>query len=107
MGGGYEELYAIRQTSYGGYILGGTSGSDISGEKTGYQHGGGDVWIVKLDKTVGGNDRDGINAIRQTSDGGDILGCFSYSGISGEKTDALRGESGFWVVKPDPAIERE
>ncbi|MBL0343179.1 MAG: hypothetical protein IPP71_21340 [Bacteroidetes bacterium] len=48
-GSGYEELRSIQQTSDGGYILAGWSGSNISGDKTENSNGGVDFWIIKTD----------------------------------------------------------
>ncbi|MBK9638387.1 MAG: hypothetical protein IPO63_11420 [Bacteroidetes bacterium] len=40
---------SIQQTRDGGYILGGDSASNISGDKTENSLGGYDYWIVKID----------------------------------------------------------
>ncbi|MBK8415884.1 MAG: hypothetical protein IPL22_16125 [Bacteroidetes bacterium] len=76
-------------------FLGGTSYSNISGDKTENSNGGYDYWIVKTDSlgviqwqnTIGGSDKDELLSIVQTSDGGYILGGFSDSNISGDKTE--------------------
>ena len=107
-----DDLTSLQQTSDGGYILGGGSFSNISGEKTENSKGVEDFWIVKLnskgkvqfDKTIGGSETDQVNALQQTSDGGFILGGHSFSDISGDKTENRRGSNGFpdyWVVKLD------
>ncbi len=57
---------SIAQTADGGYILGGISSSNISGDKTENSNGDWDFWIVKTDSlgviqwqnTIGGNDKD-------------------------------------------------
>jgi len=108
-GNGTDAFYSIQQTADGGYILGGRSGSDISGDKTENSLGGFDYWVVKLDatgniqwqNTIGGNDYDAIYSLHQTSDGGYILGGYSDSNISGDKTEISLGGSDFWVVKLD------
>jgi len=48
--GGTDEdwLYSIQQTSDEGYILGGCSKSNTSGDKTENSNGGEDYWIVKI-----------------------------------------------------------
>ncbi len=112
-------MESIQQTSDGGYILGGWSKSDISGDKTEDSHGPydpllplhdrWDYWVVKLDgsgnviwdKTIGGESTEYLYSVQQTSDGGYILGGLSKSGISGEKTEANIGDSDYWVVKLD------
>ncbi len=49
--GGNNADYAtsIQQTTDGGYIISGTSGSSANGDVSGTNHGNGDYWIVKLD----------------------------------------------------------
>jgi len=110
IGGNYWDLLmALQQTTDGGYILGGESNSDLSGEKTAAGRGDYDYWIVKLnsngviewDKTIGGSARDELYALRQTTDGGYIMGGESYSGVSGEKTGKSKGSSDYWIVKLD------
>lgn len=100
----------IKQTSDGGYILGGSSNSVISGDKTENNNGGYDYWIIKLDNagtiqwqnTIGGDNNDYLTSIIQTFDGGYFVGGFSYSNISGDKTEAtigLVGAGDYWVIK--------
>lgn len=112
IGGDYvDDLSSLRQTSDGGFILGGSSASAKSGEKTENSRGENDYWIVKLDKTgniqwdktIGGNSDDKLSAIRQTADKGFILGGFSESDKSGEKTEDGRGYGDYWIVKLDSA----
>ena len=105
----------IELTSDGGYIIVGNSLSDISGDKTencrkplipdGMTIG--DGWVVKLDavgtiqwqRTIGGEHLDGFSSIKQTNDGGYIMGGRSNSNISFEKSEDSRGSDDFWVVK--------
>ncbi|QMU31044.1 T9SS type A sorting domain-containing protein [Adhaeribacter radiodurans] len=106
-GSGNDYLYSVRQTSDGGYILGGWSDSGIGGNKTQANKGESDYWVVKLnangsqlwDKTFGGNQADELAALEQTNDGGYILGGFSSSGISGDKSQNSRGFKDYWVIK--------
>jgi hypothetical protein len=44
----------LQKTSDGGYLLGGTSSSFISGDKTQASRGGSDIWLVKLSSGVTG-----------------------------------------------------
>src|SRR6478735_7588084 len=61
-----DNLYSLQQTSDGGYIIGGTSLSDIGGNKTSMSKGATDYWVLKLDNTgnklwekaFGGNSED-------------------------------------------------
>ncbi|HNI43322.1 MAG TPA: PKD domain-containing protein, partial [Chitinophagales bacterium] len=107
IGGNYEDyLESIEQTADGGYILGGYSSSGISGDKTEISQSG-DYWVVKLaatgtiewQNTIGGSNEDYLKSIEQTTDGGYILGGYSKSGISGDKTVASKGGYDYWVVK--------
>jgi hypothetical protein len=106
-GSSSDYLYSIEQTLDGGYILGGDSFSGISGDKTEASLGGTDYWIVKLNSTgaivgqntIGGSSYDYLRSIQQTADGGSILGGFSDSGISGDKTEASQGLTDYWVIK--------
>lgn len=106
-------------TSDGGYLLGGSSGSPISGDKTEVKNGScfyddygdyfctSDYWIVKVDafgykewdRTFGGSDYDDLNALEHTSDGGYLLGGYSGSNISKDKTEPSKGAADFWVIK--------
>src|SRR5215471_12449963 len=99
-GSDIDIMECLQQTNDGGYILGGISQSNISGEKTQNSQGRADYWVVKLDnsgniqfdKTIGGSDYDKLVAIQQTTDGGFILGGWSYSNKSGDKSESSRGE---------------
>jgi hypothetical protein len=104
-----DYLSSLQQTSDGGYILGGFSFSGISGDKTQASQGNDDYWIVKTDANgtkqgdarFGGSDNDYLSSLQQTADGGYILGGYSASGISGDKTQKSRGDYDYWIVKTD------
>ncbi|MBL7914957.1 MAG: T9SS type A sorting domain-containing protein [Bacteroidia bacterium] len=110
-GSSIDNLISILQTTDGGYLLGGNSLSNISGDKTENSMGASDFWIVKTDSTgniqwqntIGGTAKDDLHSIEQTSDGGLILGGSSYSDISGDKTENGSGGRDFWIVKIDSA----
>jgi IPT/TIG domain len=117
-----DALASLQQTSDGGYILGGSSFSGLSDDKTAGNKGQCDVafctndyWIVKLDadgnkvwdKTLGGDQTDFLAVVLQTGDGGYLLGGYSNSGISGDKTADSRGSYDFWVVKLNAAGDKE
>ncbi|RDC64872.1 T9SS type A sorting domain-containing protein [Adhaeribacter pallidiroseus] len=108
IGGSAEDKLAVMQkTKDGGYILGGSSKSGVSGDKTQASKGELDFWIVKLkadgriewNKTLGGSKSDQLKALQQTQDGGYILGGTSSSSISGDKSQAGKGQADYWVIK--------
>jgi hypothetical protein len=108
-GSGDDWLYVVQITSDGGYILGGTSDSEISGDKSLASKGGKDYWVIKLDangnkeweRTIGGNNLDWLRCLVQTPDKSFILGGTSWSDISGDKSQASKGNSDIWLVKID------
>lgn len=97
-------------TSDGGFVLVGSSASNVSGDKTQPCRGIFDLWIIKLDaagnkqwdRTLGGSGNDGAGALVLTSDGGYLIGGVSNSGVSGEKSQPfLGGWHDCWLVKLD------
>ncbi len=108
-----DVVYSLQQTSDGGYILGGYSNSNASGEKSENSRGGIDAWIVKMDasgnlmwdKTYGGSGDDFLTSIKETLDGGFIVGMGSNSNISGDKSENSRGGTDFWILKLNAAGE--
>lgn len=56
---------------------------------------------ILWERTFGGNEVDVARAARPTSDGGFIVGGYSYSEISGTKTASSHGAGDFWLVKLD------
>ena len=104
-------LYTIVPSGDGGFLLGGLSLSGISGNKSTAAFGGGDYWLVKVDaagnklwdRSYGGTAADLLLSIVPAGDGGFLLGGYSSSGISGNKTNANFGMEDFWVIKIDSA----
>ena len=110
--GGWEDdfLYSISQTDDHGFIVGGHSESYVSGDKTESSISGSpDYWVIKLDSVgniiwqnnIGGTSLDYLCSTKQTADGGYILGGYSASGISGDKTEASLGSYDLWIIKLD------
>ena len=108
--GGNEQDYLndIIETEDGGALIGGSSISGISGNKSELNYGiGSDYWIIKLDpsgniewqNTIGGDQGDGLISIFKTNDSAYMLGGFSYSGISEDKTEINIGFNDFWIIK--------
>ncbi len=114
-GNEFETLRSIKQTADGGYVIGGSSQSDTNGDKSESCRGGYDYWVVKLhadgskawDKTFGGNAEDILNSIQQTTDGGYILGGYSSSNASEDKTDNAKGKNDYWIIKLNASGSKE
>ncbi|MDQ4141511.1 MAG: T9SS type A sorting domain-containing protein [Bacteroidota bacterium] len=112
-GSSNDYLKALVPTRDGGYLLGGTSDSPVSG-RTGYNKTTGskglqDYWLVKVDangnkqwdKTLGGSSYDYLQSIQPTNDNGFILAGHSYSSGSGDKSAGSKGYADFWILKVD------
>jgi len=101
-----ETLRSIIQVQ-GGYVLAGSSDSNISGDKTQASRGGHDYWIVKTDAQgnkaydylFGGAADEEFRYIQRTSNGGLLLGERSNSGVSGDRTQPSEGSTNYWLVK--------
>ena len=114
-----DNLYAMLQTKDRGYLLGGLSNSPISGDKTqdnwDLDNSTDDFWVIKIDslgnkqwdKRFGGTTEDGISALEETDDGGYILGGYSASDSSGDKTQGNWGWGDYWIVKIDSTGNKE
>jgi hypothetical protein len=115
--GGSDDDYlaTLILTSDGGFLLGGSSNSGISGNKTQPTHGDHDYWIIKLDslgnqqwdRDFGGNLSDGLGSICSTKDNGYILGGVSMSDSSGDKSAPSRGTADYWIVKIDSSGNKQ
>jgi hypothetical protein len=110
IGGSYYDIsQAMAVSTDGAYYLAGTSYSDMSGDKSEHSKGGADYWIVKIqedgtilwNKTIGASQNDECTTISATADGGCIVGGYTTSGISGNKTEASKGGFDYWMVKLD------
>lgn len=106
---GQDELTSLLKTKDGGFILGGSSSSDKSDDKTSNHYGGMDFWVIKIDNkgeilwqnSFGGNYNDQLRSMALTEDGGYILGGSSNSTEGGTKTQKNIGENDYWIVKVD------
>jgi hypothetical protein len=114
-GTGADICYDIKSIS-DGYLVGGWSASDISGDKTENRRGSSDYWVVKTDtigsilwqKTIGGDDVEYFYELNSTTDNGVVMAGSSYSGLSGDKTEINMGMGilgqDYWVVKLGPVF---
>lgn len=106
-GNSNDFLYSIVPTTDGGFLLGGASYSGFSGVKSASSYGDVDYWVIKItpsgekvrDWTFGGNSIDELRSIAPTSDGGFLLGGYSNSDFSGNKSINSNGNSDYWVIK--------
>jgi len=110
-----DELVTLQQTLDGGYILGGHGYSGLNGDKSQANYDAAettaDYWIVKTDASgtkqwdfrYGGSGDDQFQDLQLTTDGGYILGGYSTSGISGDKSQASQGDADYWIIKINSA----
>lgn len=106
-GSSNDILRSIITTSDGGYLLGGRSNSNISGEKTENSKGSGDYWILKINplgviqwqKTLGGSGFEEFADVVELPNGQFFISGHSNSSISGDKTQVSRGLDDFWCLK--------
>jgi hypothetical protein len=111
-GGPSSEAYKISvQTSDGGYLHAGQSSSGVGGTKTDVSQGGIDYYLVKTDaignvqwdSAYGGSGDDNLATMIQTSTGGFIVGGWTTSDVSGDKTQPSNGQYDFWIVNLNSA----
>ena len=108
-GVGEDSLAKMIPAHDGGYLLAGSSDSNISHDKTEASRGGKDFWLVKIDeggdvlwdKRYGGSEDDNCSGIIPTADGNYLLYGASVSPADGDKTQGLQGSNDFWIIKID------
>ncbi len=108
-GSGFDQSVSLIKSSGGGYLIGATSTSNISGEKSENGYGGEDFWLIKtdnngakvFDKTFGGSGVDQIRTIIELSNGELLICGTSFSAVSGNKTAPQFGNADYWVIKTD------
>jgi hypothetical protein len=109
-GTGYDDGTAIQQTPDGEYILTARTTSDSSGD-VGPNHGGGDIWVVKLDPTgnllwqtvLGGSAYEQSTAIQPTSDEGFMVAARTDSNMTGN-IGLNKGYEDSWLAKLKPRL---
>lgn len=100
----------IIPTNDGNYLLIGYSNSIVSGDCTEASLNNSlDFWVLKItdagtilwqNKIGGASNEEPIDCCT-TNDGGYLIGGYSESAISGDKTESNRGFQDYWVVKID------
>ncbi len=115
-GKGQDELTSILVLPNGEYLLAGSSNSSAERTTTpnpnskAAAQGGMDYWLLRIDssgqviwqRTYGGKYNDQLTTATTTSDGGFIIGGYSNSPASGNKTEAAGAfGSDYWVLKLD------
>lgn len=105
-----DRLWSILPLPDGTWLLGGTSSSGVSGNKTTPNRGDADFWLLKIspdgeklwERTFGGSGRDELFALGQFQDGNFLLGGWSNSPVSGDKTTDSLGVYDVWALKISP-----
>jgi hypothetical protein len=113
-GNGQEICSGIIPASDGGFIVGGSTISGVSGEVTIAQRATGaaasmDYWIFKMDaqgnklweKRYGGSGDDRLIKVLPSPDGGYLLCGWTTSPTGFDVTAPTRGYQNYWVVKTD------
>lgn len=104
-----DYLYDIQPTPDYGFILAGSSVSDVGGSKSEARVGILDFWLWKMSETgklewqrsYGGDGIDMLNSLVITRDGGMLLAGTSNSQKGFDKIDAPFGGDDFWVLRLD------
>ena len=105
-GSGADMFPQIIPAADGGFLVGGYSSSPADGTKTRPSLDA-DYWVVKIDaegtqlwdSIYGGSSAETLNKMVLTADGGFLLGGYSNSIPSGQKTSINRGSNDYWLVK--------
>lgn len=90
-----------------GFIIGGSSFSSASGDKTNASKGDLDFWIWKMDehgsmewqKSFGGNGTDILKTVLATRDGGYLLAGTTNSSKGADKKEESFGGTDIWIIK--------
>jgi len=104
-----DNCFAMCPTDNAGVMMTGYSNSPISFTKSQASQGSYDYWVLEVDsigrkiwdKTIGGAADDYAFSISKFpgANAGYLVGGFSFSGISGNKTDFNRGQDDYWLAR--------
>ena len=103
----YDSIDCVRQTEDGGYIAAGETTTYGMANKETRGSNFEDIWLIKIDgegneewnRTFGGEGYDWENSVRQTADGGYIIG--------GQKKNLDGIVFNAWLIKTDPEGTKE
>ena len=106
-----DRMFDLYEFPNGDLLLCGLSSSNIGGEKSEDRYGGDDIWVIRMnidgsidwDRTYGGAQNEQGRSIAIAPDGNILLGGFSDSGVSGNKTSPNKGNADYWLLKIDDA----
>ncbi|MDM1045943.1 T9SS type A sorting domain-containing protein [Myroides sp. 1354] len=106
-GDGNDYLHSICHTPDGGFLLGITSTSGKSGDKTEVNKGKEDLWLVKLNaaktiewqKSYGGIGTEEVVKVIALKGGDYAVLANSNSVVSGDKTQAYYGGMDLWILR--------
>ncbi|MBI1837313.1 MAG: T9SS type A sorting domain-containing protein [Flavobacteriia bacterium] len=95
----------IIELESGNFLISSLSSSSISGTKSTPNIGLTDNWIIKLnafgdvlmDQTIGGTDNETVFSINKVNSNKYLISSYSYSNISGNKTENAYGNSDYWL----------
>ncbi len=104
-----EFLAAAIPDNQGGFLLAGSSNSNVSGDISQASQGNLDYWMIKVDnqgnkvwdKRFGGTGPDRCNYAAATADDGFILCGYTVSPQGGDVSQPPKGLQDYWVVKTD------
>jgi Secretion system C-terminal sorting domain len=102
-----DKLAALLPLGPNTFLLGGTSLSGVSGDKTQPSWGREDYWLVAIDaqgtlqwnQRYGANDIDELRAMALTQDGHVVISGLSTSGRNGDKSNFNFGIANYWTLK--------
>lgn len=112
-GSGFDFPAKLIKTSDNGFLICGSSLSSTGFDKSENCRNGLDYWIVKTDsmgvktwdKTFGGSETDNMTTVIELPDSGFLLGGYSVSSISGDKSRDNFGypipADDYWIVRID------
>ncbi|WP_294240881.1 hypothetical protein [Chryseobacterium sp. sg2396] len=104
---GSESSYSVTPTSDGGCVVVGYSAGSAAGDVTGTNHGGNDMWILRLNpsgdivwqKLYGGSGDERAYSVITAADGGYMIAGNSTSSASGDVTAINHGGNDVCVFK--------